>query len=39
MVFLLALLVQGTMTKPHLFPKWWGANPNGNYDRCAYIPS
>jgi len=39
MVFLLAFAVQGTVTNPHLFPKWWGANPNGNYDRCAHIPS
>jgi hypothetical protein len=38
-VFLLSFVVQGAVGKAHLFPKWWGANHNGNYDRCAAIQS
>ncbi|KAJ7261805.1 OPT oligopeptide transporter protein-domain-containing protein [Mycena haematopus] len=39
MVFILSFAVQGASGKSHLFPQWWGANQNGNYDRCAVIPS
>ncbi|KAF8206246.1 OPT oligopeptide transporter protein-domain-containing protein [Mycena galopus ATCC 62051] len=39
MVFILSFAVQGASGKDHLFPQWWGANQNGNYDRCALIPS
>jgi hypothetical protein len=39
MVFVLSLAVEGAIGKEHLFPKWWGANHNGNYDRCAAIQS
>jgi len=38
-VFLLSFVVQGAVGKAHLFPKWWGANHDGNYDRCAVIRS
>lgn len=34
MVFILSFAVQGASGKSHLFPQWWGANQNGNYDRC-----
>ncbi|KAF7374751.1 OPT oligopeptide transporter [Mycena sanguinolenta] len=39
MVFILSFAVQGASGNAHLFPQWWGANQNGNYDRCAVIPS
>ncbi|KAJ6531964.1 OPT oligopeptide transporter protein-domain-containing protein [Mycena capillaripes] len=39
MVFILSFAVQGASGNSHLFPQWWGANQNGNYDRCAVIPS
>ncbi|KAJ6507971.1 OPT oligopeptide transporter protein-domain-containing protein [Mycena vitilis] len=39
MVFILSFAVQGASGDSHLFPQWWGANQNGNYDRCAVIPS
>jgi hypothetical protein len=35
MVFILSFAVQGAAGKSHLFPQWWGADQNGNYDRCA----
>ncbi|KZV70159.1 OPT superfamily oligopeptide transporter [Peniophora sp. CONT] len=35
MVFILSFAVQGAAGTTHLFPQWWGANQNGNYDRCA----
>ncbi|KAH9176674.1 OPT oligopeptide transporter protein-domain-containing protein [Lactarius sanguifluus] len=35
MVFILSFAVQGAAGTSHLFPQWWGANQNGNYDRCA----
>ena len=35
MVFMLSFAVEGAAGKSHLFPQWWGANQNGNYDRCA----
>jgi len=38
MVFILSFAVLGAAGKSHLFPAWWGANQNGNYDRCAVIP-
>ncbi|KAI0298904.1 OPT oligopeptide transporter protein-domain-containing protein [Russula brevipes] len=37
MVFLLSFAVQGAVRAPYMFPKWWGANHDGNYDRCAVI--
>ncbi|KAF9036163.1 OPT oligopeptide transporter [Panaeolus papilionaceus] len=37
MVFILSFAVQGASGDSHLFPQWWGANQNGNYDRCAFI--
>ncbi|KAJ6513070.1 OPT oligopeptide transporter protein-domain-containing protein [Mycena sanguinolenta] len=37
MVFILSFAVQGASGNAHLFPQWWGANQNGNYDRCAVI--
>ncbi|KAI0058136.1 OPT oligopeptide transporter [Artomyces pyxidatus] len=37
MVFVLSFAVQGAAGKAHLFPQWWGANQNGNYDRCATL--
>jgi len=39
MVFLLSFAVQGAVRAPYMFPKWWGANHDGNYDRCAVIES
>ncbi|KAJ7455304.1 OPT oligopeptide transporter protein-domain-containing protein [Mycena galericulata] len=39
MVFILSFAVQGASGNAHLFPQWWGANQNGNYDRCALISS
>ncbi|KAI0030545.1 OPT oligopeptide transporter protein-domain-containing protein [Vararia minispora EC-137] len=39
MVFILSFAVQGASGNSHLFPQWWGANQNGNYDRCAVISS
>ncbi|KAJ7067142.1 OPT oligopeptide transporter protein-domain-containing protein [Mycena amicta] len=39
MVFILSFAVQGASGASHLFPQWWGANKNGNYDRCAVVPS
>ncbi|KAH9057304.1 OPT oligopeptide transporter protein-domain-containing protein [Lactarius vividus] len=35
MVFILSFAVQGAAGTSHLFPQWWGANQNGNYDHCA----
>ncbi|KAJ3739221.1 OPT oligopeptide transporter protein-domain-containing protein [Lentinula detonsa] len=37
MVFVLSFAVQGAAGTSHLFPQWWGANQNGNYDRCLQI--
>lgn len=37
MVFILSFAVQGASGASHLFPSWWGANQNGNYDRCFHI--
>jgi len=37
MVFILSFAVQGAGGTSHLFPQWWGANQNGNYDRCAVV--
>ncbi|KAH9040057.1 OPT oligopeptide transporter protein-domain-containing protein [Lactarius pseudohatsudake] len=37
MVFILSFAVQGAAGTSHLFPQWWGANQNGNYDRCAHV--
>ncbi|KAI9452352.1 OPT oligopeptide transporter protein-domain-containing protein [Lactarius psammicola] len=37
MVFILSFAVQGAAGTSHLFPQWWGANRNGNYDRCAVV--
>ncbi|KAH8985991.1 OPT oligopeptide transporter protein-domain-containing protein [Lactarius hatsudake] len=37
MVFILSFAVQGAAGTSHLFPQWWGANQNGNYDRCARV--
>ncbi|ETW81029.1 oligopeptide transporter [Heterobasidion irregulare TC 32-1] len=37
MVFILSFAVQGAAGTSHLFPQWWGANQNGNYDRCAVV--
>jgi OPT family oligopeptide transporter len=34
MVFVLSFAVQGAAGTSHLVPQWWGANQNGNYDRC-----
>lgn len=39
MVFILSFAVFGAAGSSHLFPQWWGANQNGNYDRCLYINS
>ncbi|CAK5278568.1 unnamed protein product [Mycena citricolor] len=39
MVFILSFAVQGASGNSHLFPQWWGANQNGNYDRCVVIPT
>ncbi|VDC00489.1 unnamed protein product [Peniophora sp. CBMAI 1063] len=39
MVFILSFAVQGAAGTSHLFPQWWGADQNGNYDRCAVIPT
>ncbi|KAI0306821.1 OPT oligopeptide transporter protein-domain-containing protein [Multifurca ochricompacta] len=39
MVFILSFAVQGAAGVSHPFPRWWGANQDGNYDRCAVIPS
>jgi hypothetical protein len=36
-VFILSFAVQGAAGTSHLFPRWWGANQGGNYDRCAVI--
>ncbi|KAI0049000.1 OPT oligopeptide transporter [Auriscalpium vulgare] len=38
MVFILSFAVQGASGNSHLFPQWWGANQNGNYDWCAVSP-
>ncbi|KAI0057185.1 OPT superfamily oligopeptide transporter [Artomyces pyxidatus] len=38
MVFILSFAVQGASGDSHLFPQWWGANQNGNYDWCAVSP-
>ncbi|KAA1475197.1 OPT superfamily oligopeptide transporter [Dentipellis sp. KUC8613] len=38
-VFILSFAVQGASGESHLFPQWWGANQNGNYDHCAVIAS
>ncbi len=38
MVFILSFAVFGAATgNSHLFPQWWGANQNGNYDHCLVI--
>lgn len=37
MVFILSFAVQGAAGTSHLFPNWWGADQNGNYDHCAYL--
>jgi hypothetical protein len=37
MVFILSFAVQGAAGESHLFPKWWGANQGGNYDRCLSL--
>ncbi|KLO16064.1 OPT oligopeptide transporter [Schizopora paradoxa] len=37
MVFILSFAVFGAAGNSHLFPQWWGANQNGNYDRCLLI--
>ncbi|KAF4613761.1 hypothetical protein D9613_007594 [Agrocybe pediades] len=37
MIFILSFAVFGASGDSHLFPQWWGANQNGNYDRCALI--
>ncbi|KAH9481332.1 Oligopeptide transporter 5 [Psilocybe cubensis] len=37
MVFILSFAVAGASGESHLFPQWWGANQNGNYDRCQFI--
>jgi len=37
MVFILSFAVFGAAGNSHLFPQWWGANQNGNYDRCALV--
>ena len=37
MVFILSFAVQGAAGTSHLFPQWWGADQNGNYDHCAYL--
>ncbi|KIK55154.1 hypothetical protein GYMLUDRAFT_76698 [Collybiopsis luxurians FD-317 M1] len=37
MVFILSFAVQGAAGTAHLFPQWWGANQNGNYDRCLQV--
>jgi OPT family small oligopeptide transporter len=39
MVFMLSFAVFGAAGKSHLFKLWWGADQNGNYDRCFQIPS
>ncbi|KAI5116279.1 hypothetical protein M0805_005888 [Coniferiporia weirii] len=39
MVFVLSFAVDGAAGEEHLFPQWWGANQNGNYDRCLVIDS
>ncbi|KZV86717.1 OPT superfamily oligopeptide transporter [Exidia glandulosa HHB12029] len=39
MVFILSFAVQGAAGDSHLFPSWWGAFNEGNYDRCAVIPT
>ncbi|KAF8436488.1 OPT oligopeptide transporter protein-domain-containing protein [Boletus edulis BED1] len=36
MVFILSFAVEGAASTSHLFPAWWGANQDGNYDRCLY---
>ncbi|KAL5523449.1 hypothetical protein ACEPAG_7622 [Sanghuangporus baumii] len=37
MVFILSFAVFGAAGNTHLFPQWWGANQNGNYDRCLIL--
>ncbi|KAG1830315.1 OPT oligopeptide transporter protein-domain-containing protein [Suillus variegatus] len=37
MVFILSFAVQGAGGTSHLFPEWWGADQNGNYDHCLYL--
>ncbi|KAF8833285.1 OPT superfamily oligopeptide transporter [Paxillus ammoniavirescens] len=37
MVFILSFAVQGAAGTAHLFPAWWGANQNGNYDHCMRL--
>ncbi|KAH9986323.1 OPT oligopeptide transporter protein-domain-containing protein [Russula compacta] len=39
MVFILSFAVHGATKTSHMFPKWWGANYSGNYDRCAVTTS
>ncbi|KDR78980.1 hypothetical protein GALMADRAFT_224231 [Galerina marginata CBS 339.88] len=39
MIFILSFAVFGASGDSHLFPQWWGANQNGNYDRCVLIDS
>jgi len=38
-VFILSFAVQGGTGKSRLFPEWWGASRDGNYDRCAATTS
>ncbi|EJD37993.1 OPT superfamily oligopeptide transporter [Auricularia subglabra TFB-10046 SS5] len=37
MVFILSFAVQGAAGDAHLIPTWWGANNEGNYDRCFWF--
>ncbi|KAG2060361.1 OPT superfamily oligopeptide transporter [Suillus hirtellus] len=37
MIFMLSFAVQGAGGTSHLFPEWWGADQNGNYDHCLYL--
>ncbi|KAG1891165.1 OPT oligopeptide transporter protein-domain-containing protein [Suillus subluteus] len=37
MVLILSFAVQGAAGKAHLIPEWWGANQDGNYDRCLSL--
>ncbi|KAF8120920.1 OPT oligopeptide transporter protein-domain-containing protein [Boletus edulis] len=37
MVFILSFAVNGLAGKAHLFPAWWGANHDGNYDHCLNL--
>jgi len=37
MVFILSFAVFGAAGNSHLFKQWWGANQEGNYDRCLVL--